>query len=83
MNNQVPKWAQYLLGSEDVLRNFNEWVDERKVYYSIQAMETAEDYASIKGVRYLLGELEAIRAMVNWIPTQAALEAANKEGYNR
>lgn len=79
--NQVPQWAQYLLGSEDVLRDFNEWVEERKVFYAVQAMETAADFASVKGVRFLLGELDAIRNMVNWIPNQAALEAANKENY--
>ena len=71
MESKIPMWAQYLLGNQEAVNSFNKWIDERKIGYAVETVANAEDFASVKGVRYLMGELEVLRQVVNFLPEEA------------
>lgn len=66
MDKLLPRWA-VVLGADPVLRaDFNEWVTSRCSAYAHDAVIHAADMADLKGFRFMVGELEALKAMINW-----------------
>lgn len=68
----------------DSLMDFNRWVDIKKQEYSQQIVTAASSMEEVLGLRYMFGELDALRSEINFdmIEQQqlAALEGEDDGG---
>ena len=48
----------------DCLADFNRWVDNKKLFYSEHIVQNAQSMEQVLGLRYMFGELDAMRAEV-------------------
>lgn len=71
MDKLLPRWAVELGGNPALKADFDQWVSDRCVAYAQSGITAATDMADVKGFRFVIGELEAMRAMVDWTVEEA------------
>lgn len=50
----------------DCLADFNRWLEQRMAMLTQDIVLSAKDYETILGFRYMLGEMEALKSIVNY-----------------
>lgn len=70
-----------LLSHPESLTDFNRWVDLRMQQLTNQIVMSATDMQQIFGFRYMLGELEAMRSLVNYGVVEQQ-QLSQLEGYD-
>lgn len=75
---EIPKWAQHLADRPDLKADFRKWLDARKQDYALHAVTQAASMDQVLGVRYAIGELDAMWSMVIALETE---EAERKRQY--
>ena len=63
---EFPKWAVPLRDNPEWKKSFNDWVDQCVLIYAQRALLGAKDMETLLGLRFAVGELEALKAMINF-----------------
>ena len=68
-----------LVSHPEHLADFNDWLKEHQIYMSQKALAEAKDWSEVVAYRFMVGEYEALRSVVNY-PLQEARAMADYEG---
>lgn len=63
---EFPQWAVPFRDNPEWRKSFNSWIDAAVNQYAKTALLAADSMDTLLGLRYAVGELEALRAMINY-----------------